>query len=141
VRRGSAGRTGASQALDQHVEDLALQQHVVRARLAGGPVEVGRGVAGEGDQADARMVAAQACGGRDSVEQRHVEVEDDRVGLQFFRELDRLKPVDCGGRDLEFRLAVDQLSQRAEEGVIVVGYEDADRSGGGVPHEVHGRQS
>ena len=56
-------------------------------------MERGRVVTGERDQAHVWMVPPEACRGRDAVEKRHVQVEDDRVGIQLLGELDRPETV------------------------------------------------
>ena len=50
-------------------------------------------VRGEGDQADVRVVAAQAGDRADAVEERHVQVDHDGVGVELVRQLDRVEPV------------------------------------------------
>src|SRR4051812_43054926 len=73
------------------------------------------------------MVAAHACERADAVEERHVQIDDGRVGLDLVDELDRLEPVARRGDDLELRLPVDQLAERGEKPLVVVGEDDGDR--------------
>ena len=87
------------------------------------------------------MVAAQPGGSGYAVEQRHVNVQNDRIGSELLGEFDCLEAVDRGRDHLELGLLVDQFAERTEEGAIVVGNQDADRVGGGVPRGIHGRQS
>ena len=97
-------------------------------------MESGRLVAGERDQADVWVVVAESSGCRDPVEQRHVQVEHDGVGVEIVGELDRLETVPCGGDDGEPRLSVDQIAERRAERDVVVGNEDADGADGRIPH-------
>ena len=72
------------------------------------------------------MVPAQAGCGADTVEQRHVQVEHDRIRVEVVRELDRLEAVKRGSDDGQFRLSVDQSAEGVEEGAIVVCDQNAD---------------
>lgn len=65
--------------LEQRVDELALLQDGVCAGLADGLVQDGVGIAGEGDQAEMRVVGPQPRDRRDAVEQRHVDVDHDRI--------------------------------------------------------------
>ena len=100
-------------------------------------MERGRLVARERNQAEARVVAAQARCGADAVKPRHVQIDHDRVGVECLRELDCLQAVGGGSDHHELRLPVDQLLERAQEGRVVVRDEDADPRllGGGVVHD------
>src|ERR671918_623926 len=60
-RRSVAAVSGNGlQAPDQAAQDVALQKHVVRARFEHRAMQAGIGIAGEGDHADGRMVAAKS---------------------------------------------------------------------------------
>jgi arginase len=73
------------------------------------------------------MVLAEPCDGGDAVDERHVEVDDDRLGLERVGELDRIEAV-LGGRDHgQLGLALDEGPERVEERVIVVGQEHPNR--------------
>lgn len=73
------------------------------------------------------MVFAQASDGRDAVDERHVQVDHDGVGLELIGELDRVEPVHGGADDGQLGLMFDQRSQRIEERPVVVRQEDANR--------------
>ena len=73
------------------------------------------------------MVLAQPRDGRDAVDERHVEVDHDRVGLELVRELDRVEAVRGGADDRQLGLVLDQRTQGRDEGRIVVREQDADR--------------
>jgi arginase len=79
------------------------------------------------DDAHARMVAPQARHRGDAVDERHVQVDHDRVGLELLRELDRAEAVGGRAHDVELGLALDQQAQRLEERAVVVGEEDMNR--------------
>ena len=85
------------------------------------------GVAGERDQAEMRVVLAQARDCGDAVHERHVQVDHDRVGAQVIRELDGVEPVRCLTDDGQLGLALDQRAQRLEERVVVVHQKNANR--------------
>jgi arginase len=78
-------------------------------------------VSRERDQAEIRVVAPEAGCGGDAVQERHVQVDHDRVGVQVVGKLDRLEPVRGGTDHRELGLALDQLLERDEKGAIVVG--------------------
>ena len=85
------------------------------------------GVARERDDAHRRMVVAQTRNGADSIQQRHVEVDDDCVRPQLLRELDRREAVESRSDHRELWLALDQGPQRLNKSFVVVGEENADR--------------
>ena len=93
----------------------------------------GRIVAGERYQAHVWMIAAEPRGGRDAVEERHVEVEDDRVGVQLLGELERLQPVRCRAHHRQLGLPVDQVTEGIAKAAIIVRDQDADPPVGGFP--------
>ena len=68
-------------------------------------------VARERDQAEARVILAQACDRCDAVEQRHVEIDHRRVGVVLVCGLDRLDPVARDCDHVELGLPVDKLPQ------------------------------
>jgi len=96
-----------------------------------------RFVARKRNQAEARVVAAQARCGADAVKPRHVQIDNDGVGVERLRELDCLQAVGGGSDHHELRLPVDQFLKGVEEGPVVVRDEDADPRllGGGVVHD------
>jgi len=73
------------------------------------------------------MILPKPRDGRDAVDERHVEVDHDRVRRKRVRELDRGEPVGCGGDDGQLRLMLDQRLERLEEAGIVVREQDAHR--------------
>ena len=80
-----------------------------------------------------RVVATEPRGGRDAVEKRHVQVEDDGVGIQLLGELDRLQPVRRRAHDGQLRLPIYQVTEGIAEAAIVVRDQDADPPVGGFP--------
>jgi len=78
-------------------------------------------VAGERDQADVGMVSAQSRRGSDAVEEWHVEIDHDGVGVEELRQLDRPQTVVRLADDRELWLPVDQVSKRFEKRAIVIG--------------------
>lgn len=95
------------------------------------------GVAGERDQAHARMLGAHVRDRRDTVEPRHVQVDDDGVGHEVLDELDRLLAVPGDPDDGQLRLALDQPAQRRSVIGVVIGQDNADRTGDGCGHSGH----
>jgi arginase len=88
------------------------------------------GIPRQRDHAHARMVAAESGDRADTVEERHVEVDHDRVRTQLLAELDRHETVRSGADDSELGLLLDQRPQGLDERFVVVGEQDADRSAG-----------
>ena len=74
-----------------------------------------RVVAGDGDQAEARTVAAQAGDGADAVEERHVQVDHDRVRLLRLDALERRDAVRDRAGDVQLGLAR-RRARRARRG-------------------------
>ena len=73
------------------------------------------------------MILAQARDGGDAVDERHVQVDHDRVGVELVGELDRVEPV-CGrSHDRQLGLVLDQRPERLEERVVVVREQDSNR--------------
>ena len=73
------------------------------------------------------MILAQARDGGDAVDERHVQVDHDRVGLEGVGELDRLQAVRGRADHGQLGLVLDQRLQRFEEGRVVVRQENANR--------------
>ena len=90
-------------------------------------------VAREGDQADVWMVMAQPSCRCYAVEQGHVKVDHDRVGVEVVCKLDRLQPVGSRPDYGQLGLPVDQVAQRFEKGAVVVRDQYADSPVGGIP--------
>jgi len=90
-------------------------------------VELRVGIAGEGDEAELRMVLAQARDRGDAVDDRHVEVDHHRVRLQRVGQFDRVETVACRPDDRQLGLVLDQRLERREETLVVVRQEDANR--------------
>jgi arginase len=120
-------RPDRGETVDERVQQIRLLEHGIGAGLGDGLVELRVGIAGERDQADARMVLAQPRDGRDAVHERHVQVDHDRVRLELVGELDRVEPVRRGRDDGELGLVLDQRTQRFEERSVVVREQDANR--------------
>ena len=118
-------RLHRSEALDEGVDERVLVENRVGARLGDGFVERVIGVAGQRDQTDVGVVLAQPRDCGHAVDERHVQVDHDRIRLQFVRELDRMQAVLGSGDDGELRLMLDQRPDRLEERVVVVRQEDA----------------
>jgi arginase len=99
-------------------------------------VELLRGVAGESDQTQMRVIAAQTSHGGHSVQQRHVEVDHDGVRIECLRELDRDEAVLGRADDGQLRLLLDQRLQRLDERRVVVGEQNTN-SAAATPIRVH----
>src|ERR671937_220468 len=86
-------------------------------------------IACQRDHAHARVVPAQSGDSGHTIEQRHVEVDDNGVGSELLTELDRGKAVRCAADDRELRLLLDQWAQRGDERLLVVREQHADGPG------------
>ena len=100
----------------------------------------GRRVAGQGDQAEARVVAAKPGDGGEAVEAWHVRIDDERVGTELLRELDGLEAVSCLTDHCEAGLCLDHPSQRLEVRLVVVGDDDPDHASRPDPCRRRGRR-
>src|SRR5205823_8123988 len=120
--------------LDETVDELALQEHPVGAGLPDRVVQLRRLVARERDQAERRMVVAQPRDGGDAVQQGHVQVDHNRVGIELVGLLDRLQSVLGEADDSKLRLAVDQLAERFEKITVIVCEEDSNPLTVGLLH-------
>ena len=113
----------------------ARHQDRVCAGLGYCVVERGMLVARQRDHAHARMVAPEPGDRGHSVEPRHVQVDDHRVGRQLVRELDCGEAVESGADDRKLGLALDQRRERIQERRVVVGKENSDGACRiGLPH-------
>ena len=109
------------------VREVALEQDRVRTGLGDSLVQLAVGVSGQGDQAEAGMILAQPRDRGDAVDDRHVQVDHDRVRLEPVGELDRVEPVARDTCDRQRRLVLDQGTQRGDEVRVVVREQDANR--------------
>ena len=116
--------------VEQTLEERRLVEHGVGAGLAYGTVQLRVVVAGEGEKAQARIVVAQSGDRRDAVEERHVEVDHDRLRGQRLDLLDGLQAVARRAHDAESGLAVDEKRERLDEDPVVVCEHDMDAVGG-----------
>jgi len=91
-------------------------------------VQLDVGIAREGDQADVRVILPKPGDRGDAVDERHVQVDHDRVRVKLVGELDGGEAVRDGSDDGQLRLSLDQRLQRREERIVVVRQEDSNRS-------------
>jgi len=82
------------------------------------------------------MVAAQAGDGGHAVQQRHVQVDHNRVRVERLGKLDRDEAVVGRTDDRQLRLLLDQRLQRLDEGRIVVGEQNTNCAAA-TPIRVH----
>jgi hypothetical protein len=101
-------RPDGGEALDERVEELVLLKNGVRPGLDDRLVQLVVGIAGQRDQAEVGMVLAKAGDSGHAVDERHVQVDDDRVRRQVVGELDRVQAVRRVADDGELRLMLDQ---------------------------------
>ncbi len=120
-------RAERGQALHESLDELALHQHRIGAGFPHGLVQRRSLVARQGDQAEALVVVSQAGDGTHAVQQRHVQVDHDRVRLQLVGELDRAEPVGGRADDRQLRLLVDQTAERRDKTFVVIREQNADR--------------
>jgi arginase len=66
------------------------------------------------------VILAEARNGGDAVDERHMEVDDDRLGLERVDELDRVEPVLRGRDHRQLGLVLDERPERVEESIVVV---------------------
>jgi hypothetical protein len=115
------------QALDEGADEIALEQDGVGPGFGNSLVQLGIGVAGERDQAELWVILAHARHRRHAVHQGHVDVDHNGIGLERFRELDRVEAVGRRADDGQLGLVLDQRLERLEEALVVVREEDANR--------------
>src|SRR5262245_34591889 len=72
------------------------------------------------------MVLPEPGDRRDAVDERHVEVDHDRVWRKLVGELDRVETVCRGADDHELRLMLDEWDEGLEERLLVVRQQHAD---------------
>jgi len=113
--------------LDEGVDERALLEDGVGAGLGHGLVQLLVGVAGDGDQADVGVVLAEPRHGGDAIDERHMQVDNDRVGVERVGLLDRVEAVFGRADDGQLGLALDERSQRLEERAVVIRQQDAHR--------------
>jgi hypothetical protein len=110
----------------QGLDEVFFDEDVVGAGFSDCFVDLWGLVCRQGDETERRMVSAEAGDRGDAVEERHVEVHHDGVGVELLDELDGVQAVlGCAG-DAELRLRLDQDSQRGDESLIVVRDQDPD---------------
>jgi arginase len=71
------------------------------------------------------MVLAEPCDRGHAVDERHVQVDHDRIRAEVVGELDRVQAVPGRADDGELGLVLDQRPQGFEERVVVVRHQDA----------------
>jgi arginase len=84
------------------------------------------------------MVSSEARDCAHAVEERHVEVEDGRVGVDLVRELDRAKTIGRLRHDVELGLPLDEDANRLQEVGVVVRKQNADDPGASRRPQVGG---
>jgi arginase len=72
------------------------------------------------------MIFPEPRDGGHAVDERHVQVDHDRIRVELVGQLDRVEAVDGRRDDGQLRLVLDQRPERFEKRVVVVGQEDAD---------------
>jgi hypothetical protein len=111
---------GAVQRLGDLAAICVLGQVAPGAGLQRGDDRVVVGVGGEHDDRHLGMLARQPLGRADAVEHRHVQVEEDRVGLVLGDRGERLLTVGDRGDDLEVGHHVEHhLQPLADDRLIV----------------------
>jgi len=131
-KRVSGVRAGCGEPLEETVDELVLQEHVICACVLRRTVQRRGVVSGERDQAEARVVAPDPRAGADAVEQGHMEVEHRSIGRQFVDELDRGEAVRRRPDHGELVLVLDQRAEMLQECLVVVGEQDPDRALGSL---------
>jgi hypothetical protein len=84
------------------------------------------------------VVLAHARNRGNPVDDRHVQVDHDRVGLEPVGELDRVEPVGRDPGDGQRRLMLDQRAEGVDEVRIVVREQNANRCRRRPVRLVHG---
>ena len=84
-------------------------------------------VGGEHDDRDLGVLGGQPADGADAVQDGHVQVEQDRVGLVLGHEVQRLLPVRGGADHLDVGQPVEQQDQALAHAGLVIGDDDAQR--------------
>ena len=91
---GAYRRSHGGEPFDERVDEVALEEDGVCSRLGDRAVQLRVRIPGERDQAELRVILPQPCNRCDAVDDRHVQVDHDRVGQEVVRKLDRVQPVD-----------------------------------------------
>jgi arginase len=99
----------------------------VGARFRDCFVELSVGIAGERNQAQVGVVLPESRYGGDAVDERHVQVDHDCIGIELVGQLDRVEAVLGRPDNRQLGLMLDQRAQRFEERVVVVRQENANR--------------
>ncbi len=137
----SGGRADSGEPLDQPLDQLSFKENRVGPCSSHGVVKGLGTVAGQGDQAQLRVVLTQPSNCSHTIDERHVQIDDGCVRLEPIRGFDRLETVQREPDHLKLGLSVDQNPDRLEESRIVVCEQDADAaSGPGQVLLVHGRR-
>ena len=83
-----------------------------------------------------RLGVEQLCQGIAAMHHRHVQIQQDHIGVQLLGQLDPFQAIAGFAHDLEIGLALQQrLEAAAEQGVIIY-QQDADRAGSGIVSHV-----
>ena len=77
-------------------------------------------VAGQCDQIEIRMVAAEASDRADAVQARHVQVDHDRIRRELVGALERLESIRRLPDDDQSRALFDRSAKRGEECGLVI---------------------
>ncbi len=139
-RSGAYGGPHGGQPVDERIDEIALEQDGVGSRVAHRLVQLGGRIAGQGDQAEARVILPQARHGSHAVDERHVQVDHHRVGVERVGELDRGQAVRRAADHRQLGLVLDQRLERLEKARVVVREQNAHRCSHTPLHEVHQEQ-
>src|SRR5262252_4302238 len=95
------------------------------------------GVGGEHDDRDAGMLGGQPADGADAVQDRHVQVEQDRVGLMLGHKFKGLLPIRGGADHLDAGQPAEQQHQALAHAGLVISDDDAQRRARGASGDGH----
>jgi hypothetical protein len=87
------------------------------------------GVGGEDDDGDSGVLLGQQAGRLGAVEDRHVQVQEDGIGVVFAGEVEGFSAVGCSGDDLDVVEQAEHQHQAFADAGLVVGHDDAERPG------------
>ena len=108
-------RPGSCQRLGQALRAERLQQVVDRVHLKG----LDRVLVVGGDE-DHRCLAADQLENVEAIEFRHLDVEEEQIGLLFGDGLHRLEAVAALGNHLDIGMLPEQLSQQRPRQLLIV---------------------
>ena len=123
----------ASRAARQHARQLVREPRLAHVVVGAGLPDLEHAllvvVTAHGDDREIGRRLAEAPRRLDAVEDRHLDVHDDGIGRNLFRERDRLSAVARASGHDEAVVLLEQERDGLEERLVVLGNENSERRG------------